>query len=1072
MPEMIGRKLGKYELVERLGRGGMAEVYKAYQPGVERHVAIKVMHGHLSDNPELVQRFQREARSIGQLQHSHIGRVIDFDVEADVSYMVMEYIQGGALDGYLKQKKVLPVDEAVRITLQLADALAYAHQRGMIHRDIKPGNILFSDESHNHALLTDFGIARLLDEQMQMTMTGALIGTPNYMSPEAARGEPCDARADIYSLGVVLYELVTGRTPYAADTPYSFLMKQANEPLPPPRTLNPKLPAALEAIILKALAKEPAARYQSATDFATALRLVQAVAGTTTTGPLPMAHPKRSTRTPLALAAVGVLVVALITVFALLSLDSGAPPAQPAPTATAEQVAAVATATTAPAQTAELTSSTAITSTAILTTPVTTATTTLSDSAALTVSAVVSDSAPLTSTATLTGATPITANVAPTTTVATTATLTAAPLGALRFVDTETTRAGGFQLALNQMRLPPADHHYELWLVGDDDAALLLGTPTVEQGRIRYQGASDQSLLAGYNRAELRIVPDSGEGTGEVILVSSQPPALVAALGDLLTGDGATNAGLLPNAAAQFDIALQHGGFLADALTAANFDEARRHAEHIVNILDGADGVHFGDLNNDGQAQNPGDGYGVRTYLTDAATTVETFLTTITQTTSLPFYVDRVLAAQRNSLAAITATIDSALKIFAADTVEEAQPFAALVNTQLTAVRDGRDLDANGVIDPLLNEGGLLATYEYALRLADYAFTNPASTAQAPIATPQQPVGFLRFSDGAPLTTTATADAGYGDYGSDSYSSSNDSTTAAPDGPVPASRFTLELNHLPLPPAGSQYVVWLGNDEGEEHALGALPLSASVVLTGATNENLLLDYNRVVITSEPIGDLPASRSEQIRFSGEHTTAFMTPFRAALFVSEPYQTGLLSGARRQMTIAIAHSGFLEDALDDNLDEARRHAEHIINVIEGETGKHFGDLDGDGMAQDPGDGFGVRPYLAAAREAMAQATAAMTATADSRFFAERYLAANDHTLVLLEKAYEKTLQIFAADSADEARPFAIELRVLLDAALNGEDVDGNGVVDPLADEGGILVLYEAGLLLGEFAIYPAD
>jgi hypothetical protein len=254
--------------------------------------------------------------------------------------------------------------------------------------------------------------------------------------------------------------------------------------------------------------------------------------------------------------------------------------------------------------------------------------------------------------------------------------------------------------------------------------------------------------------------------------------------------------------------------------------------------------------------------------------------------------------------------------------------------------------------------------------------------------------------------------------------------------------------------------------------LGALPLSASVVLTGATNENLLLDYNRVVITSEPIGDLPASRSEQIRFSGEHTTAFMTPFRAALFVSEPYQTGLLSGARRQMTIAIAHSGFLEDALDDNLDEARRHAEHIINVIEGETGKHFGDLDGDGMAQDPGDGFGVRPYLAAAREAMAQATAAMTATADSRFFAERYLAANDHTLVLLEKAYEKTLQIFAADSADEARPFAIELRVLLDAALNGEDVDGNGVVDPLADEGGILVLYEAGLLLGEFAIYLAD
>ena len=1081
MPEMIGRKLGKYELVERLGRGGMAEVYKAYQPGVERHVAIKVMHGHLSDNPELVQRFQREARSIGQLQHAHIGRVIDFDVEADVSYMVMEYIQGGTLDSYLKQKKVLPVDEAVRITLHLADALAYAHQRGMIHRDIKPGNILFSDESHNHALLTDFGIARLLDEQKQMTMTGALIGTPNYMSPEAARGEPCDARADIYSLGVVLYEMVTGRTPYAADTPYSFLMKQANEPLPPPRTLNPKLPVALEAIILKALAKEPAARYQSATDFATALRMAQAVADSTATGPLPMAHPKRSTRTGLALAAVGVIAIALITVFALLSLDSGAPSTQLEPTVTAEQVAAVATATTAPAQTTELTSSTATTSRAITTTPltttlVTTATTTLSDSAALMTSAVDSGSAPLTSTAILTGATPITATVAPTTTLATTATrpatatmLAATPLGTLHFVDTDAIRAGGFQLTLNQMRLPPADYHYELWLVGDGDVAQKLGTPTVEQGRIRYQGESDQSLLAGYSRAELRVVPDNGDGTGEVILVSSQPPVLVAALRDLLTGDSATSAGLLPNANAQFAIALQHGGFLAEALTAANLDEARRHAEHIVNILDGADGVHFGDLNGDGQAQNPGDGYGVRTYLTDAATTVETLLTTITQTTSLPFYGGRVVAAQQNSLDALTAAIESVLKVFAADTVEEAQPFAAVVNTQLAALLAGRDLDENGVLDPLRDEGGLRAAHEYALRLADYAFTNPTA-AQTTIAAPQPPVGFLRFSDGAPLTTTATADAGYGDYGSDSYGSSNDSTTNAPDGPVPASRFTLELNHLPLPPAGSQYVVWLGNDEGEEHALGALPLSASVVLTGATNENLLLDYNRVVITSEPIGDLPASRGEQIRFSGEHTTAFMTPFRTALFVSEPYQTGLLSGARRQMTIAIAHSGFLEDALDDNLDEARRHAEHIINVIEGKTGQHFGDLDGDGMAQDPGDGFGVRPYLAAAREAMAQATAAMTATADSRFFAERYLAANDHTLVLLEKAYEKALQIFAADSADEARPFATELRVLLDAALNGEDVDGNGVVDPLADEGGILVLYEAGLLLGEFAIYP--
>jgi hypothetical protein len=161
------------------------------------------------------------------------------------------------------------------------------------------------------------------DEQCQITITGALVGTPNYMSPEAARGEPCDARSDLYSLGVVLYELVTGRTPYAAATPYSFLMKQDKEPLPPPRTLNPKLPAALETILLKALAKAPSARYQSAAEFATALRTMQAGAAGIPTGDIPMTSPKQ-VRLPLVLVGMGVLTVAIVTAFALLRLGNGA----------------------------------------------------------------------------------------------------------------------------------------------------------------------------------------------------------------------------------------------------------------------------------------------------------------------------------------------------------------------------------------------------------------------------------------------------------------------------------------------------------------------------------------------------------------------------------------------------------------------------------------------------------------------------------------------------------------------------------------------------------------------------
>lgn len=1098
MPDLIGRKLGKYELIERLGRGGMAEVYKAYQPGVERHVAIKVMHGHLSNNPEFVQRFQREARSIGQLQHAHIGRVIDFDVEADVYYMVMDYLQGGTLDAYLKGKGVLPVDEALRITLQLADALAYAHQRGMIHRDIKPGNVMFMDDAHTHALLTDFGIARLLGEQNNMTMTGALIGTPNYMSPEAARGEPCDARSDIYSLGVVLYELVTGRTPYAADTPYSFLMKQANEPLPPPRTFNPRLPAALEAVLLKALAKEPNARYQSAAEFATALRTGSAAAAITTSpGDLSMKQPKAS-QAPLALAGIGVVVVAVVTVLSLLRLGDGAPtnaPALPATVITAV-VAAAATETTAPVATptsAPILVATATAGATVVTAPVTD-TTTVSET---TLSASIAPTETVASTASLAisnvaSTMPLTITTAPTATAATTETaesptpatapltdtttiVAPVPLGTLHFVDTNTTKAGGFTLALNQIRLPPAGHHYELWLVGDGDAAIQLGIPTVVQGRIRHQGESDQNLLAAYKSAELRIVPDEGEVPGEIALVSTQPAPFAAAMRHLLVNNDAGGAGSLPAANAQLDIALQHGGFLADALAAADFAEARRHAEHVVNILDGATGTHYGDLNGDGQAQNPGDGYGVRTYLRDASAAVETALTTISSTATLQFYADRVTAAHQNSLAQIEQVIEVTLKVFAADSVGEAQPFATTVNAFLANVRNGRDLDENGVIDPLRDEGGVLAANEYALRLAEYPFFSSVAVAtQAAVTAGPQPVGFLRFSDGAPLTTTETVSAtnasnAYGGSADYSYGSSDTGAATTADAPIPASRFTLELNHLPLPPADKQYVAWLINPAEQTRLLGILPFTSTILFTGTTEENLLQTYNRVVITNEPIGAIPERMGDQLVFSGEHSAPFMAHFSTALFTSEQYQTGLLAGARDQMAIAIAHSGFLQNALDSDLAEARRHAEHIINIIEGKQGQHFGDLDGDGMAQNPGDGFGVRTYLGAAREQMTLAAAAMTETIDSRFYAERYLAANDHSLALLEQAYEKALQIFATDTADEARPFAAELRILLQAAVTGEDRDNNGVIDPLADEGGIAVLHEAGLLLGEFAIY---
>jgi hypothetical protein len=270
--ELINTKLGQYQIVELIRHGGMSTIYKGYQDSLDRYVAIKVLpHDH---DPQFAARFKREARAIAQLQHPNILPIYDYNEQNGIFYLVIQYIEDGRTLGDMLGAPMEPIT-ALRLTVRLLSALEYAHAHAIIHRDIKPTNVLMP--APTWPMVADFGIVRQLsDTQQRLTLANQIIGTPAYMAPEQARGQPVDARADLYATGVVLYEMLTGRVPFDADTPMDVLNKHAHEPPPPPRSLNPDLSAEAVAVLLHALMKEPAARYQSAREMADALEHVAA----------------------------------------------------------------------------------------------------------------------------------------------------------------------------------------------------------------------------------------------------------------------------------------------------------------------------------------------------------------------------------------------------------------------------------------------------------------------------------------------------------------------------------------------------------------------------------------------------------------------------------------------------------------------------------------------------------------------------------------------------------------------------------------------------------------------------
>lgn len=270
---MAGKTIARYEIQSEIGRGGMAAVYLAYDPNFRRNVAVKLISGNLQENLTIRERFEREAHLIAKIEHPAIVPVYDYGEQDNQLYLVMRYMPGDALTRKIKEGK-LTLGYATQIISQIAPALDAVHSQGIVHRDLKPGNILF--DSFGNPAISDFGIAHLTTGTTDLT-GNAIIGTPSYMSPEQVRGDSdLDGRSDIYALGVILFEMLTGRGPFQAKTPLSVAMKHLTDPLPSIRSFRPDLPVELELILTKAMAKDRNLRYVSASELARELRAIAA----------------------------------------------------------------------------------------------------------------------------------------------------------------------------------------------------------------------------------------------------------------------------------------------------------------------------------------------------------------------------------------------------------------------------------------------------------------------------------------------------------------------------------------------------------------------------------------------------------------------------------------------------------------------------------------------------------------------------------------------------------------------------------------------------------------------------
>ena len=685
MPEWVGQTVGKVRIDKYLARGGMAEVYLGTHLTLERPVAVKVMHGFIEESQELQTRFQREARVVASLRHPNIVQIYDFDTHDGHPYIVMEFLRGTSLAAYLRylheKNETLPLAQIGRLLSALASGLDYAHQQGVIHRDIKPANILLHTKSGEFSLdqpltnnvepiITDFGLVRIAHSTTQ-TSSGLISGTPAYMSPEQAQGAKMDHRTDLYSLGVVLYELLAGRVPFEADSTIAVIYKHINEPPPPVESVSPEL----QQVIARALAKDPNDRYQTARDLAAAFLNAAGMrsesetlhtAQIRTSKPASVPARRTSTRSPLAVGTV----IAVCACLSFLALGAAGLSASFLP----KLRAATASPSVMPPMDIPTEASAPIPQTGI------------------------------------------------------------APAGILRFqngvafLDSVTISA---ELDIP----PADKQYEAWLIDDDNEASLSIGILQNNDGKftLTYVDPEKTNLLGKFNRMEITLESspdDSPNSSRNVSYSTTIPEGPLMHIRHLLAGTNETPervpvaSGLTANITLINDTA----NAMVDAYNAGDRKSMRAHAEAIVNLIVGSeDPQNYFDWDGDGILQDPGDGYGLLIngnqggYLDRMIYHASIAAKANGTTPAIQMHAGHVEICIQNLETWSPELRDIAIRIAQSTDEQNVDADLALAAALADKMLNGIDIDGNESINPIPGEGGALTAVQHAEYMSDMA---------------------------------------------------------------------------------------------------------------------------------------------------------------------------------------------------------------------------------------------------------------------------------------------------------------------------------------------------------------